>query len=180
MSVKIVVAMCLVTLCLGEDFKNWKENKLEMMVATRERKMYEGVAGSLDDCLNEADTLAGGMVQFHNALNVCTIYVKAVKTENLQNTTDYALYTKSEDEGKSDDSMTTGGLVATIILAIVFTALLVFCAINCQEEEHSIAAQIENLEKKEMEIEEAVSEALERESQAEEMREMEAAKKEEH
>eukprot|EP01064_Diplonema_japonicum_P017240 TRINITY_DN252_c5_g3_i1.p1 TRINITY_DN252_c5_g3~~TRINITY_DN252_c5_g3_i1.p1 ORF type:complete len:186 (+),score=82.64 TRINITY_DN252_c5_g3_i1:136-693(+) len=178
MSMKSIVALCLVSVCLGVDYQDWKENKQDMYVSTRERKMYEGVVeGGLDACLKEADGMEGGMAQFHQTQNVCTIFVKAAGSDNLANSTDFAVYTKSPEAGISSDSITTGGTIATIILCIIFGICLVFLALNCQEEEHSIAAQIDNLEKKEIEVEEAVSEDWEKKSQEAEQQEMDEVQK---
>eukprot|EP01061_Rhynchopus_euleeides_P015170 TRINITY_DN25_c0_g1_i1.p3 TRINITY_DN25_c0_g1~~TRINITY_DN25_c0_g1_i1.p3 ORF type:complete len:193 (+),score=93.43 TRINITY_DN25_c0_g1_i1:70-648(+) len=175
------------------DYLNWKEMASLRYVSARLPTQYEGKATSEDECFKVVEAFPSPnkhAVYFNWELNLCQIYkLSAVGTYNgasktmawNDQTTEvedhvHRMYVKKDDD-KEEDSITDGGIIATIALAILFGACLVMCAFLCKEEHSDIANQLAALEKKELHMDEAASEEWERRSEAEEAKEADAAQK---
>ena len=195
----LLVAVIVATSASAADveYESWKQLYGYRVVTKELTQLFEGVTSDLNACLKEAEKfpkpekMAVALTETaKEGSSVCRIY----KESDLGSKTTKAI-TWDEEASKEDATektvihmkkakevekheITEAGIVMTIILSIVYSALLVACALTCKEGESDISAQLEDLKRRELEVEEAVSEHWERESQAAEAKEMEAAKKE--
>eukprot|EP01063_Lacrimia_lanifica_P025991 TRINITY_DN3424_c0_g1_i1.p2 TRINITY_DN3424_c0_g1~~TRINITY_DN3424_c0_g1_i1.p2 ORF type:complete len:182 (+),score=122.60 TRINITY_DN3424_c0_g1_i1:65-610(+) len=166
MSVKLVLlCMAAAAGAVEVDFEDWKRNYVARVYTKRVQPLYQSSGASLDKCFDAVeDTASAKIVQYHNETKTCMLFKKFSTTNDT--------YTAKSDEWSlyfeyapaEDDSISTGGIIATIVLSIAFLLCLVGLALVCKSEESDIAAQMDRLEQQEMEKEEAVSEHWEKKS----------------
>ncbi|KAJ9470167.1 hypothetical protein DIPPA_32774 [Diplonema papillatum] len=161
----------------------WEEHVGAVGMTTLLKRVHESTSEDVATCQTVAEGL-GMTAILHKAENpqLCVVFkggkdeVHATHDDSM---TDYTVaYYFEEEQEEDSDSLSAGEIVATIILSIFYVACLAVLALTCTHNEVDIAAQMDMLEKKEMQIAEAVSEHFERKSQEYERRSREAEEKE--
>ena len=175
MSRALICLFALAATVSAEDFAKWKELLSHRYVTTNQPTAFEGKVADIDACLKVAEDFASPSkyaVYYDNSgLELCQVFYrdnlgsfasKEMTWWSNQTTEDttgvHKMYVKQSDD-KSEDGITDGGIVATIVLSIVFGIILVFCAFVCEEDDSDISGQLHELEKKEMGAESSVEEA---------------------
>jgi len=170
-----LLALCTVAVARaeGEDYAEWKENKVDRTLTKKKLALYQGSTATIDKCFDQVeDTTGAKIVTYHNDTKVCMLYGKFnindknITTESKEG--GFSMYFESPEKSE-DTSITTTGIILTCILVPLFLICLVTLGFVCKIDETDISSQMKRLEQNELQKEEAVSEHWEKVSQEAEM-----------